>query len=314
MKVRVFRANASPLLLAVDFCLFAAATVSAQNFGGPLTPPPSAFNLGAPGPTMTTLAYIEPRTPITNVPPGGYQINTSGSYYLTANLTVSSGDAIDINASGVTLDLNGFNITSDSSPASGTAIAFSGETGNANITILNGHIVGGVYGGGTFFSDGPGFINGIAPTGSYFNGDINIHVSGVSVSGCYGVGIDLGYYYNSTIVESCTVSTVGGDGILAGIVSRCEAINCGGIAIYAFTASDSVGVSLGDGTTAISATIANNCFGEGEGNPGDGIHASIANGCIGDGNHDGYGIDAYIANSCNSYPDDSGIAYKYNMP
>ena len=70
---------------------------------GSLTPP------GVPGPTMLTLNQMEPRTPISSAP---YTISQPGSYYLTANLTVASGDAIDINANGVTLDLNGFTISS----------------------------------------------------------------------------------------------------------------------------------------------------------------------------------------------------------
>ena len=39
-------------------------------------------------------------------------ISQPGSYYLTRNLTVSSGDGINITTIGVTLDLNGFTIRS----------------------------------------------------------------------------------------------------------------------------------------------------------------------------------------------------------
>ena len=63
---------------------------------GSLTPP------GAPAPTMKTLQQIEPRTAITNT--GAVTISQPGSYYLTANLAVSSGDAITIATNGVTLD------------------------------------------------------------------------------------------------------------------------------------------------------------------------------------------------------------------
>src|SRR6185295_16428367 len=70
---------------------------------GPLTPP------GAPAPTMKTLDQVEARTLISSAP---FTISQPGSYYLTANLTVSSGNAITIAASGVTLDLNGFTISS----------------------------------------------------------------------------------------------------------------------------------------------------------------------------------------------------------
>jgi hypothetical protein len=85
-------------------------TIFAQ---GSLTPP------GAPAPVMKSLDQIQPRTPIFSAP---FIITNSGSYYLTTNLTVSSGDAIDINVSGVTLDLNGFTISSTAPSATGYAI------------------------------------------------------------------------------------------------------------------------------------------------------------------------------------------------
>src|ERR1043165_9796506 len=70
---------------------------------GSLTPP------GAPAPTMKTLDQIEPRAPISSLP---YTIASSGSYYLTTNLTaLSAVDGIVINADNVTLDLSGFTMT-----------------------------------------------------------------------------------------------------------------------------------------------------------------------------------------------------------
>lgn len=82
---------------------------------GNLTPP------GAPAATMKTLDQIEPRTPINQVSLP-FTINASGSYYVTENLSVASGNAITINASGVTLDLSGFTITSTSATAAGNAV------------------------------------------------------------------------------------------------------------------------------------------------------------------------------------------------
>src|SRR5208283_1667721 len=48
-------------------------------------------------------------TPISSAP---FTITQPGFYYLSANITVSSGNAIIINADGVTLNLNGFTISS----------------------------------------------------------------------------------------------------------------------------------------------------------------------------------------------------------
>ena len=61
-------------------------TIPRAGAQGPLTPP------GAPAPTMKTLAQVEPRIAITNVP---FTINRPGSYYLTTNLT-STGHGIEI--------------------------------------------------------------------------------------------------------------------------------------------------------------------------------------------------------------------------
>jgi hypothetical protein len=88
------------LSLVFSFCL--TSSVFPQ---GSLTPP------AAPAPTMKTLDQIEPRT---RIPGGtsGFTITASGSYYLSGNLSIASGDAVTINASNVTLDLGGFEVAS----------------------------------------------------------------------------------------------------------------------------------------------------------------------------------------------------------
>src|SRR6516162_9967860 len=137
---------------------------------GSLTPP------GPPTPTMKSLAQIEPRTPIASAP---ITISAPGSYYLTTNVTVSSGNAITINANNVTLDLNGFAISSTESPAStSSGILLNGVM---NITIVNGLITSGVTNNGSGTYSGNGFGSGV-----YFSGPnpVNTRVSGISVSGC----------------------------------------------------------------------------------------------------------------------------------
>src|SRR6188768_897598 len=92
---------------------------------GPLTPP------GAPAPTMKTLDQIEPRIPISSLP---FTIAAAGSYYLTGNLNGGAGNGILIGASGVTLDLMGFELVG------GTGDGISVSAGRANIAILNGTV------------------------------------------------------------------------------------------------------------------------------------------------------------------------------
>jgi hypothetical protein len=259
---------------------------------GSLTPPS-----GPPGPTMTSLSQVmttlnqnEPRRPIPGAP---FYIVQPGSYYLTTNLTVTSGDAIDIEASGVTLDLNGFTISSTSQFESGTAIYISfigvgGYTGFTDITISNGHITGGVTNKAGVY-EGPGFGSGI----SYFQAPpvppYNVRVTGVTVSGCANSGINVGTG-NSTVVESCAVNSVGGYGIVASSVSHSTASLCGNIAIAADTASDCYGYCTGPAEGLYVTFNANNCYGS-SGNGGVGIYVQgNANNCYGNCSGSGDGL------------------------
>ncbi len=91
---------------------------------GSLTPP------GPPAPVMKTLSQIDPGTPISAVP---YTITNSGSYYLTTNLTGTSG--IQINTNNVTLDLRGFAMSGNNSGAGILA-----QTDTTNIAVRNGSV------------------------------------------------------------------------------------------------------------------------------------------------------------------------------
>src|SRR3981081_1946183 len=81
-------------------------------------------------------------TAITSVP---YTINTSGNYYLAANLSVSSpvGAAIIVNASQVILDLNGRTLSSTAGTGFGVGIYVANQL---DVTIQNGDIDGFQYG------------------------------------------------------------------------------------------------------------------------------------------------------------------------
>ena len=246
---------------------------------GSLTPP------GAPAPTMKSLDQIEARTPISSLP---FTISTGGSYYLTKSLNVTTGNGITINAAQVTVDLNGFTISSTASSANGSGIALASNL--ADITISNGHIKGGViYAGGTYI--GPGFANGIEYSG---NAPVNVRVIGISVSGCLSGGISLSAS-PFAVVESCTVCTAGGNGIVAGNVSHSVANECGNVGIFAPTVSDCYAQSTGSGD-ALSATNAINSEGQCTGS-GIGVSAYSANNCYGS-SATGHGLVVHIAINC----------------
>ena len=89
-----------------------------------------------PGPTMKTLAEIEPGTPISSVP---YIISESGSYYLCANAQTTSNmfSGITIWASNITLDLKGLSLVGDGTEGRHGVFI---EGDYKNITIRNGTI------------------------------------------------------------------------------------------------------------------------------------------------------------------------------
>jgi hypothetical protein len=269
-------------LPAFAVALFQPATAAAQ---GALTPP------GPPAPTMKSLDQIEARTPISSAP---FTIAAPGSYYLTTNLAVSSGNGITIVANNVTLDLNGFTISSTESAPTGVGIQLGTISGLKNIAILNGVIVGGVTNTGGVYS-GSGFGYGI----SDFSGNsVSVRVTGVSVSGCLYSGINLPLY--GTMVNSCTVGTLGGYGIKAQSVSDSTARNCGAYGIYAYTADNCWSQCIG-GWSGLFATTADNCYGLSS--SGRGLDATVANSCYGTSSS-GTGLDASTANNC--YGNSSG--------
>ncbi len=277
--------NLAGLALTLAFSLQPSALLAQ----GGLTPP------GAPGPTMKTLDQVEARIPISSAP---FTITNAGSYYLTGNLRVlyapplfTSSNAIVIAASGVTLDLNGFTISSSAARATGCGILLWGSL--EGITILNGHIRGGVTNDGGAYG-GPGFAYGIC----HFveEGEPqplrSTRVAGVSVSGCLIDGIS--FWSGVTVVESCTVRTVGGHGIWASMVRGSVALDCGITAILGDQIIDSRGESNGGGN-AVYANLAQNCIGYGT--DGAGIRAATAVNCYGSSTG-GEGVYAIVALNC----------------
>lgn len=296
---------------AIAFGLSTCLTLALHGQGS-LTPP------GAPAPTMKSLAQIEPRTAISSAP---FTISTPGAYYLTTNVTTTVSNAIVINVSGVTLDLNGFTISSTVANAAsgGTAILINGAL--TDIAIYNGHIVSGVTTNAGIYS-GSGFSNGILyPTNSVTK---NIRINGVTVLGCLAYGIGLPPR-NSTLVESCTVQTAGTTGISASVVKSCTAMNCGVTAIDADIVSDCMSeapkgigifaeesanncVGLAGGDYAIQTSTANNCYGYGT-NVYGAIYANTAMNCVGVGKK-AFGISAStMAVNCYGVCLDGGFGF-----
>ena len=263
-------------------CLLAV-SLSSTFAQGVLTPP------GAPAPTMKTLDQIESRIPISALP---YTISTPGSYYVITNLLVGVNDGIVITANNVTLDLNGFTISSVQNPPTfGKAIALGSGSGPvANITIRNGCITSGVTNNGTTFG-GNGFAYGIFQFGG--QPAVNVHVSDVTVSGCLYVGIHLGG--SNTVVESCCVNTAGSYGIYAQTISGSTAVNCGSYGIYATgSANNCSGTGIINGSGLIAGT-AHNCFGYSR--SGTGLSAASAENCYGTSST-GTGLSATSAANC----------------
>ncbi len=277
MKTNLILKNPIAALMLLSSVLF---HPSSSPASGSLTPP------GSPAPTMKSLQEIEPRTLIASAP---VTISAPGSYYLSNNITVSSGTAITIASSGVTLDLNGFTISSTAASATGYGVLISGASNN--IAILNGFVKGGVTDNGSGTFSGPGFAYGI-----YGNNASNVRVCGVGVSGCLTDGIFLNQY-GPTIVEGCTVRTVGSYGINANVVKSSSAYDCGNMAVNGYQVSDSSGQSpyIGDG---LRASQANNCYGESVGPDSHGLIANLANNCYGTTINGDYGLNAATAINC----------------
>jgi len=195
------------------------------------------------------------RTPILALP---YTISQPGSYYLASNLSVSGGSGILIKASNVTVDLNGFTISSTLSGTSGSGFAIFIDLNQSDIRIHNGNIVSNTtVSGGVFTLNG--FFGGISspsPTNQ------SISISDLRVKGMAGSGIHLDSASLAT-VENCFVSIYDGLGIQAHTVKSSFAADCRLMAISATIVTDSRGASVGTtfGSDGIAAGIISNSYG-----------------------------------------------------
>jgi parallel beta-helix repeat protein len=175
----------------------------AASVAGPITPPPGPVT-GTPGP--------EPRIAVnaTNTPGDGdslYRITQPGSYYLTGNVTgVANKHGIEIVASGVTLDLNGFDLVGVAAMGAFDGVSNDGSSVNT-VEVRNGSIR-------NWGDRGVDLSFGTSRT---------ITVENVRASGNAGTGISVG---EASIVSECTASSNGGTGISAStgsVISGCTA-------------------------------------------------------------------------------------------
>ncbi len=198
-------------------------------------------------------ARLEKRTPISSLP---FTITAPGSYYLTGNITVASGDAITIAADNVTLDLNGFALISTSDPPSGNGVQVTGT--RSNLTVTNGHIRGtGNIAGGVF--TGGRFLNGIRMN-DINDRFYNVRISRVSVHGVAQSGITVSPF-GEGLVTDCSVSYAGDVGIFARVIRSSSANACGGNALSADVVEASNGQNDSSSGNGIVAAIVSNSYG-----------------------------------------------------
>lgn len=226
----------------VVISLVLAAAPTAPARAGDLNPP-----AGPVAPTMKPLAEVEPRIAINDVnTPGNatglYVISQPGSYYLTGNIVgVSGKHGIIIGASGVTLDLMGFDLRG----VSGSLDGLSTPGLVHGLSVRNGAIR---QWGGTG-------VNLVFASGAVV-ADIRVSHNGAN-------GLTLG---PRTTATACTAISNSGHGILAfdwSVVERCTATGntldgiraATGCLVRASTAS----LNGGSGINASSYTIVDGC-------------------------------------------------------
>jgi parallel beta-helix repeat protein len=159
-------------------------------------------------------------------------INQPGSYFLPANLDVTKANGIQINAEGVTLDLNGFQVAR-ASGSGGNGIAIQAAAHRA--TVRNGSVKGFAYG---VYSIPVG--NRSARSGS---------LRDLSVSGCTTAGIIAG---EGAVLESCRAHGNSGSAAL-GAGNGSSFTNC-----TAYNNTVGIGIEAGSGSSLTNCTAKDN--------------------------------------------------------
>ena len=160
-------------------------------------------------------------TPISSIP---FFIVVPGSYYLTANLATSGTNAgIDILASNVTLDLNGFTLSTSAPVVSPHGVRIQGVS---NVTVRNGSVAGFPIGVIADFTSRNVRFENLQVSGASAGGLLNT-ANPAAIDGCLvntsGTGVQV--FQNAT-VTNCTAADNLGDGFKLGtgsVLSNCVA-------------------------------------------------------------------------------------------
>ncbi|MFN0135450.1 MAG: hypothetical protein ACKVS9_04945 [Phycisphaerae bacterium] len=219
---------------------------------GDLNPPAGPVSA-----TMKPLSEVEPRIAInaTNTPGDAdsvYQIDTPGSYYLTAEAVALPGKtAIEITAADVTVDLNGFRV--GGYPGSLHGIK-AGGSNRRNITVKNGIVR-------TMGGDG---VNLRSDNDTVSKG---CRLQDLTIQDCGGNGV---YCDQITTVERVNCSNHSNNGMLLSgnsVVRSCTFVgnHTGAVILGAATISDCVaannsltGLGVGDGSIVENCAARNN--------------------------------------------------------
>lgn len=230
-------------------------------------------------------AAADPRIPIDSLP---VTISAPGSYYFRHNFVYSlpSGHAITIEADHVTIDLNGF-VLSSTPAVTGDAIHV--ELNRNYLVVRNGAIVGNSTSGSP-----AGFAKGI-------DGNDRCRISDISVSGCRESGISVA---GGSVVVRCVLADNQHNGISTSgsVIAHCSATHNelrGFFALHSSIHQSSCEYN-GSGIHGIGSVVAGCRSSE---NEHSGILAAVALGCVAYSND--VGIEADVVSQCAAHSNDS---------